>query len=401
MKLLCISYALPPIHAPQSMQIGRLIYYLPKDYELYVACGDSPSDQKDEFYSDLRSKFKDCISLEYSINKYLEAIKSRLPVLYKIPDPLKSWNGSIEKKILKKWGSEKFDAIITFAYPFSSHLVGAKLKKHFNTKWIAHFSDPWADNPYSRYDPISRSLNRKMERNVIENADICIFVSQETKQFYSIQYPEYKSKFFVLEHSYDPSFYVSKYKKNKKFTLRYMGNFYGARSPEPVFKAISILLSGGKLNQDNFVFEIFGGGMKVPFLIKKYGLENIVFQKTTVPYAESLNIMRTSDALIVIDGVIKMDSIFLPSKLIDYLGSGRPVLGITPKGGASDRVISKAGGLIADPEDVPGISEVLQRTMDLNSKGKLDSLCPSGEVLSEYSIKSKINELIKIIMMLK
>lgn len=390
MKLLCVSYALPPIHAPQSMQIGRILYHLPENYELYVACGNAPSSQRDDFYPDLRNKFKDCISIEYSINKYLEAIKSRLPILYKRPDPLKSWNKTAKKKILERWGSEKFDAIITFAYPFSSHLIGMELKKHFNTKWVAHFSDPWAENPYSRYDPISKAINKRMELDVIINADMCIFVSEETKTFYSGLYPEHSSKFFVLEHSFDPSLYSKAYKKNKKFTLRYMGNFYGARSPECVFRAISELKE--EINDKNFVFEIFGGGMKVPFLIKKYNLEKLVFQRPTVSYKESLDIMRTSDALIVIDGAIKMDSIFLPSKLIDYLGSGRPIFGITPKKGASERVISKCGGIIAEPDNTDEIKSAIIKMFRLHKAGKLDSLCPAESAIVVYSIESKIKE---------
>ncbi len=395
MKLLCISYALPPIHAPQSMQIGRLLYHLPEKYKLYVACGDAPSNQRDDFYPDLKSKFKDCISVEYSINRYFEAIKSRLPIVYKRPDPLKSWNETVMKKILKKWGNENFDAIVTFAYPFSSHLIGIKLKKHLNTKWIAHFSDPWAMNPYSRYDIISRELNKKMEREVISCADMCIFVSEETKAFYSKIYPEYSSKFFVLEHSFDPSLYSAEYRKNKKFTIRYMGNFYGARSPEPVFKAISEL--NNELNAENFVFEIFGGGMKVPFLIKKYKLEKLVIQMPMVSYNESLDLMRTADALIVIDGRVKMDSIFLPSKLIDYLGSGRPVIGVTPRNGASERVIIKCGGLIAEPDNTEEIKSSIVKLFLLHRDGKLDSLCPKQSSANIYSVENKIKEFEKLL----
>lgn len=397
MKILCISYALPPIHAPQSMQIGRLLYYLSKDYSLYVACGDVPSSQRDNFYPDLRANFKDCIAVHYSVNKYLEAIKSRLPLLYKIPDPLKSWNKSTKKRILEKWKNEKFDAIITFAYPFSSHLVGIELKKHFNTKWIAHFSDPWADNPYSRYDPISISINKKMEKEVISNADVCIFVSEETREFYSKIYPNNSKKFLVLEHSFDPSLYSENYSKTKKLTLRYMGNFYGARSPEPLFKALSELLIDGSIREENFIFEIFGGGMKVPFLIKKYGLEKLVFQRSTVSYKESLNIMKTSDILVVIDGVVKMDSIFLPSKLIDYLGSGRPIFGITPKKSASERVISKCGGFVAEPDKVEEIKKSILKIMQTYTEGKLNFTPSKSRLANNYSITNKINEFENII----
>jgi hypothetical protein len=41
-------------------------------------------------------------------------------------------------------------------------------------------------------------------------------------------------------------------------------------------------------------------------------------------------------------------SVFLPSKLIDYLGSGTPIMGVVPPG-TSASLLKRLGGITADP----------------------------------------------------
>src|SRR5262249_24783952 len=67
----------------------------------------------------------------------------------------------------------------------------------------------------------------------------------------------------------------------------------------------------------------------------------------TVSYLQSLALMSSADGLLVIDAPATT-SVFLPSKLIDYLGPARPVFGITPPGTAAN-LINELGGWVADP----------------------------------------------------
>ena len=62
------------------------------------------------------------------------------------------------------------------------------------------------------------------------------------------------------------------------------------------------------------------------------GAGPIVRKRTHIP--KSLKLMATSDLLLVVDGPDDL-SVFLPSKLIDYLGAQVPILGIVPPGAAA------------------------------------------------------------------
>ena len=50
-----------------------------------------------------------------------------------------------------------------------------------------------------------------------------------------------------------------------------------------------------------------------------------------ISYKDSLNEMARSDLLLILDAPFN-SSVFFPSKLVDYIGSGKPIFAITPSG---------------------------------------------------------------------
>jgi hypothetical protein len=66
-------------------------------------------------------------------------------------------------------------------------------------------------------------------------------------------------------------------------------------------------------------------------------------------YVPSLALMRRSHVLLVVDAPGD-SSVFLPSKLVDYLGAGRPIVALSPAGPTA-RIVGGNGGWCADPAD--------------------------------------------------
>ncbi|HET6866630.1 MAG TPA: hypothetical protein VFH80_12005, partial [Solirubrobacteraceae bacterium] len=80
-----------------------------------------------------------------------------------------------------------------------------------------------------------------------------------------------------------------------------------------------------------------------------------------VPHARSLELMRSADLLVVVDAPAEL-SVFLPSKLIDYLGARRPLLALTPPGAASS-LVRAAGGRAARPDDPAACADALRAAL--------------------------------------
>ncbi len=357
MNILAISLAYPPLAYPRSIQVARLLKHA--DASTVMFCADEPAARIDRTIEpDAEENLYDCVrvpvrtgGLDRTIDRFAHRFYRDLWNRRNLaPDAYGKWREDVLDSVdaFLKHGGFQPDVLVTFAQPFTDHLIGNELKGHTGLPWFAHFSDPWTDNPFSRFDEKTHSLNTAMERSVAENADILGFTSDETVDlFYSKYSPELRRKARVLPQCFDPSQFSS-LSPSGPITIRYLGNFYGHRTPSPLIAALKDLDAKESAFLENVVFELIGSGDadEVQFLSKKLP-QGLVRVRPSVDYSESLRLMSEADGLLVIDAPAEL-SVFLPSKLIDYIGAGRPVFGITPSGTAA-KLINELGGVVADP----------------------------------------------------
>lgn len=262
-------------------------------------------------------------------------------------------------------GAGRYDVVITWSQWHCVHLVGFELKRRFpGLPWIAHFSDPWSENPFT--PGLMRGYDRHLEAKVYRAADILSFTSRETVDLtFRDRYAPYRAKATDLPHAFEPALYpdVSSPAAGP-LILRSLGNFYGPRSPEPLFRALALLRERDPVLFGKIRVELIGS---IPDEFRRgsracQGLPpGVVHVLSPVDYRTSLGLMRSADVLLNIDAPFA-HSVFLPSKLVDYIGAERPIVGITPPGTAS-RVIGALGGWVADPTDPEGIASVLARAL--------------------------------------
>jgi hypothetical protein len=155
--------------------------------------------------------------------------------------------------------------------------------------------------------------------------------------------------------------------------MRHIGNFYGHRTPQALFSALASIQASNPQILDQLVIDLVGNIPQRMLRSKEYrnipeGLINLI---STVSYKESLELMRTSEILIIIDAPADL-SVFLPSKLVDYLTYDRPIIGFTPEGASLD-LITKCGGYCADPTDSRAGADVLERAILLAKERRENS----------------------------
>lgn len=365
-KVLFVSYRFPPQLSPESIQTSRYVKFLPQHgWEPYVVCADEESNLGGSVDKGLLhllpSKIKILKVRSFEPRILMITLRGFLPILLELPDGRIGWYLPAYKKSLTLLKRERFDLIHSWAMCLTSNLVGLKLKKETGLPWVAHFSDPWVDNPYIHYGRLSGYINRKLERAVMETADAIVFVSEETRQLVMGKYPpEVRRKSTVIPHCYDPELvsHPSPLKNNPKITFTYTGNFYGIRTPLGLFQAVYNILKKQPEIQDFINIQIVGSLPKdYQDTILKLGIEKVVFTVGTVSYLKSLEYIRNADVLLLIDAPLKTPSIFLPLKLVEYAAFKKPILGITPLEGASASFIRRLGGIVVSPENTSDIEE--------------------------------------------
>jgi hypothetical protein len=360
-RLLAISYVLPPVLAPQSIQIGRLLAHLDMD----IATVSGPLEaQGPVLESELARRTGLRIEAAFeapSPGFALNLARRLVPFYARVPDEYRRWAPRAEAAAIARLAETGFrpDVMASFGEPMSDHLVGLALKRRLGLPWLAHFSDPWVDNPFRAGQPLANEINRQLEAQVIEAADRVVFTSEETRALVMRKYPAgWRAKTAVLPHSFDGSLYPASAAKSGTIVVRHIGSFYGRRTPVPLLRGLRIVDSSALADVR---VELIG---RVPAWLRFHPAwralpAGLVHFSGMVSYARSLELMAEADLLLVIEAP-GATSVFLPSKLIDYFGARVPVMGIVPPG-ASASLLRRMGGIVADPREPRDIGAALEQ----------------------------------------
>ena len=368
-QLLAVSFVYPPSALPRAVQVSRLLKNLSARTTLVCADHDEKGVRQDPMLvAESEAFLAHCLRVPF-VHRGWRGLVSRvayrldLPAIDKTPDHFRSWKPAVMRSIASFVSASGYapDVLSTFGFPMSDHLIGLALKQRLRVPWVAHFSDPWVDNPFTRHDPLTRRLNLSLEGKVITDADRLVFTSDETLGSVMSKYPlTLRAKARVVPHSYDPEQFPARTgATGGPLVIRYLGDLYGPRSPEPLFRAVARILNEQPALLSGVRFEFVGSTYDMN--LSAMGInalpEGMVILKPSVRYLDSLALMASADGLLVIDAPAEV-SVFLPSKLIDYVGAGRPVLGITPTGTAGS-LIRRLGGWVADPADTEAVAGAL------------------------------------------
>ncbi|HKO96089.1 MAG TPA: glycosyltransferase [Pyrinomonadaceae bacterium] len=391
-QLLAVSFIFTPTATPRALQVGRLLKHLRLSTTL-ICADDLAATGDSTIEPDAEAALRKCVRVPFSVKGWRRQVdrvgeRFRLPVWNRVPDRYSWWQKRALQAIAKQMQSSDFrpDAIVTFGQPMSDHVIGLRLKQIYRLPWLAHFSDPWVDNPFNRYDAWTKRINRSLERKVIETADRVIFTSQETVDLVMAKYPaEWRTKVRVLPHAFEPSINASAAgEESSVITVRHTGEFYGRRTPKPLIETLRSIMSDDPRLLDGVCFELIGEND--PATVANLGIEDLpaglVRFRPPVSYQESCSLSSAANGLLMIDAPAQK-SVFLPSKLIEYVGVARPILGITPPGAAAN-LIKELGGWVADPSSPEAMKTTVVEFLSYLRNSQQSGPWGNPEVRSRY-----------------
>lgn len=381
LNVIFITCYYPPTMSPRSVQISRLVQYLRHHTNIKVVA-PQPFSSLDESLLSLTPIDNVIYAKNGFLSQFLQNSKGHFLKKYLLPDIDYFKHIDLYKRTRDLIQKEKIYTIVTFGNPMSTHVCGYKLKKEFpSIKWVAHFSDPWIDNPFNEYNAWTNFINKKFQDLIFQHADQLIFTSPETKQLVTKKYNRVvQNKSLFVEHCFQSTKKSLPTLEKREFIISYVGNFYGKRQPHTFIEAISHIVK----NSDNSIKVRIVGNVSKNFLqiVENYNLGKYIELQSTISYIASLEAMEEADLLIIIDAPFEK-SPFLPSKLVDYIGANKPIFGITPSG-TSQRVIEEMGFLTAHPNDSEEIAKKLAITIE-KIKNKSFNKIPD-DIRDQYSV---------------
>lgn len=410
-KLLAVSFSYPPKQEPRAIQVSRLLKHL--NAATVLVCEGNGAERADSAgLGDLESFLEGTLRVPLTKSHgrdLLNRLSRRvyLPVWSRTPDQLGPWKKPVIRAIDEFMATKQFrpDVLVTFAFPLVDNIIGLELKRRLKLPWLAHFSDPWVDSPFRTDDRLTRALNARLEHSVIERADRLVFTSAETAELVMRKYPQaLRAKVRIVPHAYEPHLFQSAPNTDDgRLVIRYLGDLYLSRTPKPLFQALEILWETQPELLRRFHFEIVGDVHELN--LEQMGLsqlpEGLVEFRPRVNYCESLSLMTSASGLMVIDAPVtkNSESVFLPSKLIEYVGADRPIIGLTPPGTAS-YLISRLGGWVADPGSAEQVAEVVRQFLSFvwEKRHELETGWGRSEVREEFEAKAVARKFHDVVM---
>jgi glycosyltransferase involved in cell wall biosynthesis len=218
------------------------------------------------------------------------------------------------------------DVVISVSLPFSAHVAGLFLKRRYpSLHWLADIGDPYAIQCPALFNRhLYSRLARKLEKKVLETADQVVVTNPALREALLAHYqPSYPERIRVIPPLLRHLPTAVPYRPVPgKIRLVYAGSLYpGLREPREVLHWLDSVL---KMKPDwQNALELHWYGDIAPEFYTLLASRPWIQLLGLRPREEVQCAMAGADLLVHIGN---RSTFQLPSKVVDYLAAGRPVL---------------------------------------------------------------------------
>ncbi len=285
-----------------------------------------------------------------------------------IPDHAIGWLPFALARALPLLWRNQCQLIYTVSHPNSAHLVGLFLKKLTGKPWVADFKDAWVTG--QRGVPAAPRwrvwIERRMEAAAMTAADRIVSVSRPIVHSLTEVYGRNGrgERFSVITNGFDPDDFTGMERGERlsgRFSIAYLGTLWDDISCRTFLQALDELVTErrdllGEITAF-FIGNIRGQREREWLQGRKFRAD--VRFRSRVPHRMSLRYMKAADALLLLINRSERCQGTYTQKLFQYLGAGRPILGLVPSGAAADLIRETGAGVVADPDDRQAIKQTI------------------------------------------
>ncbi|MEW6411107.1 MAG: glycosyltransferase family 4 protein [Candidatus Zixiibacteriota bacterium] len=288
---------------------------------------------------------------------------------------------------------DRFDVVIASSPPVTTPVIGYILSRIRKSKFVLEIRDlqPESSEDFGNLSrsPFTRLL-KKMMHHLYRKADAVVPVTQGiTDYLLGLGLDEKKvttvksgvSREFIDS---DSNGIRKKFGLEEKFLVIYAGTLGWAHSLETLVEAARQLT-----DQPDIYFAFIGDGQKKKVLegmVRDYGLKNVGFfglqPLETIPY-----FLRAGDVLVHSMKDVPVTKGSLPSKLFEYMASGKPII-YGSSGGEAVSELELAGGALSFQAD--DADRLTQLIMALKT-GEIDGVA-LGQKYHEHVTRNHCRE---------
>jgi glycosyltransferase involved in cell wall biosynthesis len=314
-----------------------------------------------------------------------------------VPDENVGWNLTAIPAAVRIARSEGIDVVLTTSPPNSVHLVGAAVKGTTGARWVADLRDSIGAHPHRRVEHAAvrakEKISDQVARLVAWQADAIVAASDAIADEARALEPKGVVTAILNGADFD-DFAGLDYRRADRFRITHTGSFFGKRDPRPFLQA----LADSELDD---VVARFVGDFRSSDRDWAAGLDlgDRLELHPYVPRRQSLALQRDSDALLLlIPEAGGRGKGVLSGKVFEYLAAERPILAaVPPEGAAAELIQETSAGVVAAPDDVPGLVAALRALYDAWAAGTLDGTPLSPADRERLGRAARVEELAELL----
>jgi glycosyltransferase involved in cell wall biosynthesis len=159
----------------------------------------------------------------------------------------------------------------------------------------------------------------------------------------------------------------------------------GFRDPDVFLNGVRTFLDRMRFGEDIRMTFVGPPLESLRATVSHLNLDGVVSIEGTKSYEVTQEILARADVSVVLEPPFD-EGIFFPSKFVDLVQTGRPILAVSPvEGTLSDIVLTNGGGIVADCRSSDAVAQAIERLYSAWAAGTLDSDYGSAHLFSLFS----------------
>jgi glycosyltransferase involved in cell wall biosynthesis len=303
-----------------------------------------------------------------------------------LPDVKLGWVPSATRTARQLVRAQNIHHVYISGSPFSSFLIGPRLKQTDDVRVAIDYRDPWTQSiTYPLRTALHRRIDHAMEQRVVNASDLVIANTRFNEAQMAAEFGRgaARDKFVAIHNGFDAADFISIPRvRNDRFTITYAGAFYHSigsthagraagdetmktYSPLVFFEALQAFFARRPDTKASTRVRFMGLlGQGYDPIIRERGLDDVIERLGYVDYDEHLRVLKQSDVLLLVMSRGEKSRGWIPSKFFQYLGTGNPILALAPEGEVRDIIAATGGGLSVPPDDAAAASWAIETLYD-------------------------------------
>ncbi len=313
----------------------------------------------------------------------------------------------------------KVDVIYSTGGAWSAHLAGLWLKKKTGLPWIVEIHDPLVirkdpnDQGFEKPKNRDARFRQYLEKQICRYADLAWWFTEGALHYAKVRNPNlntpHNARGFVLTPGAEPPGGLDAnqtHRYTEQLNLCHFGSLANDRSISTILNALVPLFDKYPEARQRIRVHAYGAPLDplTTEALKSLKLDDVLrahgrLEKDPITgksgREQVVERMQAADVLILLHGNDEWCAEYIPSKLYDYLWTGRPIWGITHRNPQLDQMLLDRGAYLSPQSDLEAIELALERVwLDWKSLQLIEpKWLPVGVDQAAYRILSEIHTL--------